>query len=254
MTAAPCRRAPLLAALLALAALLGAAAPARAAPHRREVEGIPAAVLLDGDRTEVRWTDGDSFHVDSGPLRGLGVRLVGYDALETYGPVHRIGTLPAATLEAIARASAPRLARATWSCRTTGRRDLYGRPLVDCPGAALALVGEGFAVVLARGRPADPALLSAQRDAQARRLGIWAGGVPPLVITSLHSPGEDGRPGPAHDQLADTRTGRVRPRTHDRAYRECEEVCVGAGAEASCMIFVPFHHRYRDRPGCLGAP
>jgi endonuclease YncB( thermonuclease family) len=245
---------------LALALALPAAtlpAPAGARGHRGggRRHGVPGTVLLDGQPTAVRWTDGDTFAVDSGPLRGFSTRLVGYDALESYGPVHRIGTLPPEPLYAIARASAGLLAARTWACTTAGGRDGYGRALVACPEAAAALVRAGQAVVFAVDAPAEPALLAAQREAQARRAGLWAGGVPPEIVTSLHSAGERGARGrAAYDRLVDTRTGVARARPHAETYATCQEVCVGAGAALSCMVYVPFERRYRGRPACLGPP
>ena len=48
---------------------------------------------------------------------------------------------------------------------------------------------------------------------------------------------------------AATRGARVRH--HQASYRTCQEVCVGEGPVASCMVYVPFERRYRDRPACL---
>jgi hypothetical protein len=91
-----------------------------------------------------------------------------------------------------------------------------------------------------------------QAEAQRRRAGIWSGGAPPLVPTSLHSAGEAGlgRRG-AYDRIADTRTGASEVRPHDRVYRTCEEVCVGEGPERACLVYVPYERHYRDRPACL---
>jgi micrococcal nuclease len=81
---------------------------------------------------------------------------------------------------------------------------------------------------------------------------MWAGGAPPLVPTSLHSAGEpDLGPRGAYDRVVDTRTGAAVARPHRRRYATCEEVCLGAGAERACMVYVPFERRYRGRPRCL---
>ena len=215
--------------------------------------GVPGRVLLDGQPTEVRWTDGDSFHVESGPLRGFGTRLEGYNALEAFGPVHRIAGMGPAELEAIAVTSASLLAGTTWRCSVAGKPDGYGRPLVSCPEAAAALVRAGHAMVYAIGARPDPGLLAVQREAQAARRGLWAGGVPPEIITSLHSASERDLGGKApYDRLVDTRTGETRRRRHQSSYQACQEVCVGEGATLSCLVYVPFERRYRDRPACLG--
>src|SRR5512137_325043 len=99
---------------LLLATLLALALAPR--PAAGKAHGAAGTVVLDGQVTEVRWTDGDSFKVLSGPLQGFGTRLQGYNTLETFGPVHRIGTLGPAELETIARSSAPLLAGTAWRC------------------------------------------------------------------------------------------------------------------------------------------
>lgn len=243
------------AALLSLAALLAATAPARAAAAGRPSRGVPATLHLDGQPTRVRWIDGDTFKVDSGPLRGFSTRLAGYNSLETFGPVHRLGSAGPEALWALALAAAPRLARGEWRCATLGARDGYGRALVSCPDAAAALVREGLALVFAVEGPPDATLLDAQRAAQAARAGLWAGGVPPLVLTSVHADGEQGLGGRgAYDRVVDTRTGRATPRPHRRRYATCEEVCIGEGPDRSCLVYVPYERRFRDRPACLGPP
>jgi len=234
-----------------LAALLCAAPfPSLAAGKHH---GVPGRIQLDGQPTEVRWTDGDSFKVDSGPLKGFGTRLSGYNTLEAFGPVHRIAGMGPVQLEQIAAASAALLAAGTWNCRTEGKRDGYGRALVACPDAAAALVRAGHAMVYAVEARPDPALLAIQREAQAAGRGIWAGGVPPEIITSLHSAGERDLKGKSpYDRLCDTLTGATRMRQHRSSYRTCEEVCVGEGPRRSCMVYVPFERRYSNRPDCIG--
>jgi endonuclease YncB( thermonuclease family) len=237
---------------LTAAALLVTLSAAPAAGGEPRKQGAPGRVLLDGEPTEVRWTDGDSFKIDSGPLKGFGTRLSGYNTLETFGPVHRIAGLGPASLEIIARGSAALLAATAWRCRTEGKRDGYGRALVSCPDAAAALVRAGHAMVYAVDATPDPALLAVQREAQAARRGLWAGGVPPEIITSLHSAGEKSLKGKVpYDRLCDTRTGSTRLRQHRVSYRTCEEVCVGEGAQRSCMVYVPFERRYSNRPDCI---
>jgi micrococcal nuclease len=116
------------------------------------------------------------------------------------------------------------------------------------------VVRAGHAMVYAVDARPDPALLALQREAQAAGRGMWAGGVPPELITSLHSAGEQGLKGKApYDRLVDTRTGETRMRRHDGSYQACQEVCIGEGATLSCMVYVPFERRYRDRPACLAS-
>lgn len=244
--------APVLGAVLLAAAAL-AAAPAEA--RARRPRGLPATLRLDGQQTEVRWIDGDTFEVASGPLAGRSARLSGCNTLETYGPVHRIGAATPESLLEVARAAAPLLAARPWRCATLGRRDGYGRALVDCPEAAAALLRAGLAMVFAVDGPADPALLADQRSAQAARAGMWAGGVPAVIVASLHSEGEQGlgAKGP-YDRVVDTRTGLATARPHRRRYRPCQEVCLGEAPLDACMVYVPFERRHRNRPACLEPP
>jgi endonuclease YncB( thermonuclease family) len=240
-------------ALLVAAALLLAASPAEARRGRARVRApTHATILLGGAWAEVRWTDGDTFKVLSGPHAGRSTRLVGVNALETFGPVHRWGGLPGAFYLDLAKRSAALAAAASVRCEAPGRADGYGRLLVTCPEVAEALVRAGHAMVFAVDEPAEPRLLALQRDAQRLKVGMWAGGAPPFLPSSVHSEGEAdlGARG-AYDRIVDTRTGAAEARPHHRRYRTCEEVCVGEGPEQACMVYVPFERRYRDRPACL---
>jgi endonuclease YncB( thermonuclease family) len=240
------------AALALAAALLLAAPPAQARRGRAKARPTRANILLAGAWAQVRWTDGDTFRVLTGPLAGRTARLVGVNALESFGPVHRWGGLPATFYLRLAKESAAVAAAASVRCEADGRPDGYGRLLVVCPEVAEALVRAGHAMVFAVDGPADPRLVALQRDAQALRAGMWAGGAPPLLPTSLHSADEpELGPRGAYDRVADTRTGETEARTHRRTYRTCQEVCVGEGPDRACMTYVPFARRYRDRPGCL---
>ena len=239
----------------ALAAALLLAPPSAGARGKRGRAGdgtTRARILLAGAWADVRWTDGDSFRILSGPWAGRAARLVGVNALESFGPVHRIGAAGGRLLLAVARRAAPRAAAASVRCEADGRSDGYGRLLVTCPEVAEALVRAGEAMVFAVDGPADARLLALQHDAQRAGAGMWAGGAPPLVPTSLHSADEPdlGARG-AYDRIADTRTGIAAAHPHARTYRTCEEVCVGAGPDRACMIYVPFARRYRERPACL---
>lgn len=238
-------------AALALAVLAACAAP-RTAEARRGGRGARGTLILAGERVPVRWSDGDSFRIDGGRHAGRNARLAAVNTLETFGPVHRLGASAGPELLHLARATAPFAAAQVWRCETDGREGGYGRLLVSCPEVAEALVSAGHAMVYAVDGPADARLLSAQRAAQEARRGIWAGGVPPRVPTSLHSADEPdlGSRG-AYDRVADTRSGVTEIRRHDRIYRLCEEVCLGDGDDRSCLVYVPFGRRYRDRPPCL---
>ena len=250
------RSVAVLAALAALAASArpAAAEPDPAAPPPRGAPGgaQAATVILDGAPTRVRWTDGDSFRVLSGPHRGRRTRLQGFNALEAYGPVHRWGGWTPAELLAVARGATRAAAAGRWTCTTGAGDDRYERLLVDCPDAALALVGAGLALAYAMEGASPAALLAAQAEARRAGAGMWAKGTPARVVTSLHAAGEPGlEAGRAYDRVVDAATGEARAVRHARRYRECEEACRGEGADRTCMVYVPYERRYRDRPACL---
>jgi endonuclease YncB( thermonuclease family) len=242
--------------LLVAAALVLLVAPphadARRRPRREGAATTRARILLGGAWAEVRWTDGDTFRVLDGPQARRTARLQGVNALESFGPVHRIGTADGRALLAVAKRSAAVAAAASVRCELVGHADVYQRLLVRCPEVAEALVRSGHGMVFAVDEEPDPRLVQLQRDAQAARLGMWQGGAPPLVPTSLHSADEpDLGPKGAYDRVADTRSGRTEARPHARVYRACEERCVGEGADRACLTYVPFQRRFRDRPRCL---
>ncbi len=239
-------------ALVAALLLLPSAADARRSRTSRR-EPTRARVLLGGAWAEVRWTDGDTFRVLDGPHAKRAVRLQGVNTLESYGPVHRMGSADGRALLAVAKRSAAVAAAASVRCELVGHEDAYGRLLASCPEVAEALVRSGHAMVFAVEEDPDRRLLQLQHDAQAARLGMWVGGAPPLVPTSVHSADEpDLGPKGAYDRIADTRTGVAAAEPHGRVYAPCEERCVGEGPGRACMVYVPFERRYRGRPACLG--
>ena len=65
--------------------------------------------------------------------------------------------------------------------------------------------------------------------------------------------GEDGDEAETviYNRVVDTRTGQAQKRQHQKTYASCEEVCEVTDGDESCMIYVPFKHRYHHRPGCL---
>lgn len=213
-------------------------------------------IILNGQETAVAWSDGDSFKLKSGPYAGRGTRLVGFNALESFGPVHRWGRWTPPELYALATSAAGVLASGEWTCTTDGKEDGYHRLLVSCPDAAVAVISKGLAMAYAvEGQAADPAALEAQREAQRAGVGIWAKGIVAGIVTSVHSADEDGADGgQAYDRVVDTRTGQALRRAHTQRYETCQEVCHETDGEQSCMIYVPFERRYRHKPDCLGAP
>jgi hypothetical protein len=239
--------------VMALWALAGVGGVGGKARPRHDAYGV---VRLDGVETKVRWTDGDSFNVREGAHRGHGTRLLGYNTLEAFGPVHAWGEWKPEELFELATGAAGVAAAQAWSCTTDGKHDGYRRLLVSCPELALEMVRRGYGLAYAvDGEPASPKLLEAQREAQVSRRGIWKKGVVKGVVTSVHSQDERasdaGTEAETYNRVVDTRTGQAMKRPHRRAYRTCELVCEETEGERSCMVYVPFERRYRHQPACL---
>ncbi|MDB4982566.1 MAG: hypothetical protein JWM82_3318 [Myxococcales bacterium] len=228
--------------------------PPRAdARGRSPFHGRDASIVLDGVAVAVVWSDGDTFRPNGAKHAA---RVSGYNTLETYGAVHRWGAWDPAALEVLANRATVVVASRTRTCRSLGKPDSYGRTLVDCPDAAADLIGRGLAMVFAVApETPDAKLLELQAAAQKARRGIWADGVPDLILTSVHSADEPGRRAGAHahNRVVDPRTGKTDLREHDEVYATCEDVCEVGGKTKTCLVYVPFEQRYRNRPACLGA-
>jgi micrococcal nuclease len=204
-------------------------------------------ITLNGNSTQVKWDDGDSFTFLSGQYKGDGVRLEGWNTLESYGPVHRWGQWTAKELYGVAKESLYQARRRSWECTTRGKRDYYNRVLVTCPELGVDLVGRGLAHVYAFKTTADPELMALQKQARIDGLGMWEKGRPEYLVTSLHSAeGKGGRNSVVH-----TRTGQWDGRAHQDEYELCEEICVEDAVRGSCMVYVPYPNRYKDQPDCL---
>jgi micrococcal nuclease len=246
---------PWRAAVVVVVALLalGAEAGRKRRGGGRPTKGAPGAIELNGERTEVVWTDGDSLTIKSGLLKGTGTRLQGYNTLEAYGPVHRWGAWTAQELYQLALSSGAVAAARVWQCTTDGKRDGYKRLLLDCPELAVELARQGHALAYAvEGGEADPRVLAAQEDAKREGRGMWAKGVVAGVLTSVHALGEGGQKGDeAYNRVVDTRSGQALKRPHRQAYSTCEEVCETTEGDTSCLVYVPFERRYRSQPDCL---
>lgn len=211
--------------------------------------GAPATVQLDGVRTEVHWSDGDSFRILSGRHRSGKARLMGYNTLESYGPVHSWGDWNAHELYGIAKRATGFARSRAWTCVTSGQTDHYGRMLVRCDDLIVAMAGEGLGHLFELDTPPKPAAVAAQKKAIAEKKGMWKKGAPAAVMTSLHSIDEKNwDDGKAYNRVADTATGMTRKVPHTQGYGACEKVCM----EGSCMLYVPFEQRYgQNRAVCL---
>lgn len=209
---------PLLLALTALMAFL-VAGSASAEPATR--------VYLNGKPTPVYFNDGDSFRVLAGPLKGTKARLSGYNTLESFGPVHQWGEWTELEMYHIAKMATYNAQKGIWRCESDLKRDTYGRILWWCKDLALNQVKRGLAHAMSvDAKGADPELLAAMQDAMANKRGMWAHGVPPYVLTSLHSISEGGgKDGKTYNRLVSTVDGHSEQWLHTTNYGECEKVC-----------------------------
>jgi micrococcal nuclease len=249
--------------VLVLSVVAGAwGSDASARPGKRERPGKPKrqSIVLDGLDERVNWNDGDSFRILGGPREGQKARLVGYNTLESYGPVHFWGDANGWDLYRTHKDATELAKSEPWECQSQGDVDGYGRILVLCPELRRRLISAGLAHVYAYGKEAaDPELLELQMDAQNRRVGMWRFGIPRGIVTSVHSideprdedeGGGDAEPRrkKSYNRIADTRTGKTWTVEHAAVFKPCDVFC-HAG---SCMLYIPFDVRYGDRrPRCV---
>jgi endonuclease YncB( thermonuclease family) len=185
-----------------------------------------AMVYINGKLSPVYFNDGDSFRVLDGPYRDVKARLAGFNTLESHGPVHQWGGWTATELYVIAKMATANGRRGVWHCNTDGKADGYGRMLLWCPDLADSQVRGGFAHVMSIGdEPGDPVLLRAQREAMEARRGIWAHGIPPFILTSLHSAEEDVEARGNYNRLVSTADGHSLRWVHMEEYPECSRIC-----------------------------
>lgn len=235
----------------AFALLLTACGPKDTAPEpsaEPAAEVLPA-VLLDGVRTSVLWDDGDTFKVvTSDGSKGERARLAGFNTLESYGPVHRWGDWTPQELYGLSKAGGDLASATVWTCAHQEGGGGYGRSKVDCPDLRQALLAAGVAHLFAFDESPSAEDLAVQAQAQADGAGMWAKGVPTVVVTSLHSLDEKDGQTETYNRVVDTATGVARKVVHAETYAPCQEVCV----EDGCMIYVPYGQRYGDdRAACL---
>lgn len=149
-------------------------------------------VFINGTLVPVSFNDGDSFRVHGGEYTGSQCRLGGYNTLESFGPAHQWGTWHPYELYIVAKMATMNGRRGTWHCFTDGGRDGYGRLLMDCPDLAVDQIRRGYGQAYQiDDTPSRPEYLRAQQEAIRERRGMWAHGVPELVMTSAHSLDED---------------------------------------------------------------
>jgi len=216
-------------------------------------------VYLDGKLANAYFNDGDTLRVLSGPMKGLRARLTGFNALETYGPVHVWGDWHADELFAVSNKATKVAQNGTWHCKSQKEKDRYSRSLYFCNDLAEALIKQGLAHVMLMddSNPSGEALLKIQEAAIQAGKGIWKKGAPSFILTSAHSASEPGIHSKAYDRFVSTVNGKSIMLNHKKNYKECEVVCswsdkfdpdpdlLRQGQDtASCMVYVPFEHRY----------
>ena len=203
-------------------------------------------VLLDGVEQQVHWDDGDTFKVLEPPFTA---RLMGYNALESYGPVHRFGPGEQVLFQLSKKATD--LARSkTWECTTKPGDGGYGRRPVDCPKLRKQLLEAGLAHPFSVDGPAPAGDLASQAVAIKAKLGMWSAGPVQSIITSLHSMSENDGDStkPTYNRILNVKTGEASPKYHSETYSTCSWVCQGD----SCMLYVPYKLRYgADAADCL---
>ena len=184
-------------------------------------------VVVNELMAPVYFNDGDTFRVLSGPLSGTKARLEGFNTLESFGPVHQWGRWDHRELYVNAKAATLFARRGIWRCSWDRRVDGYGRGLFKCPELAIHQIRAGLAhAMTVTADPSPEIYLEAQRDAIAHRRGMWAGGVPKYVLTSLHSVDEKPNQDWAYNRLVSTHDGHSERWIHRETYGECTHVCV----------------------------
>ena len=124
----------------------------------------------------------------------------------------------------------------------------YNRIGVDCPDLRKEILEAGLAHPFSMSGAAPEEDIAALQVAIDNSAGMWAKGVPNLLVTSLHSQDEKADKD-AYNRVCDLQTGECSVQTHTEIYKVCEKVCID---NDSCMIYVPYSMRYGEkRAECL---
>ena len=204
-------------------------------------------ITVNGITMDVRWSDGDSFRITSGKHRGNRARLMGYNTLESYGPVHKWGDWSPWELYKVAKDSKQVAESQVWECVAQEERDRYKRMLVRCPDLIKAMISSGYGHLFEIGQDPHFEDVKLQKKAMVSKKGMWKKGAPPVVLTSVHSIDEGSNP-TTYNRFVKTTTGRAEKFHHTNQVKSCQWVC----HQGACMLYVPFKNRYGDRrPDCL---
>jgi endonuclease YncB( thermonuclease family) len=194
-----------------------------------EAQAQTSLVRLNGVSTPVYYNDGDTFRALAGPLRRRPFRLAGFNTLESYGPTHRWGGWHYKELYVLAKLGTYNARRGFWSCAADpAEKDGYGRLLADCPDLRESQLRRGFAHIMVIDEEPSRTDVLAQREAIVHRRGIWAKGVPSVVLTSLHSADERFDSTNNYNRLVSPLDGYAGDEIkwrHQENYSECQEVC-----------------------------
>ncbi len=220
-------------------------------PQPSDTATKQSEITVDGKKVKVYFNDGDTLKILSGEHEKARVRITGLNTLETYGPVHQWHEHTEDQLFDVANEATQMAQKGGWHCTLEKGKDTYGRRLAVCDDLAMALIENGLAHAYSiDAKPADPDYLKAQKRAQEKALGMWKGGVPKFIITSLHSADERvAKNAQSYDRLISTADGHSEKNAHQKSYSTCERVCL---KEKSCMVYVPYTLRYgNNRPECI---
>ena len=162
------------------------------------------SVRLDGEKVKVYWSDGDSFAVRSGRHKNTKVRLMGYNTLESFGPVHSWGEWTGFELYKMQKEGTYFARSRVWNCKSSGERDHYKRLLVRCDDLVLAMVAEGFGD---RGEEGDVGEGRAEGDCHEPAQQGGAGGREDGLQPGGGSADRDDAEGRAHGEVRDLSEG-----------------------------------------------
>jgi endonuclease YncB( thermonuclease family) len=204
-------------------------------------------VSINGLTVDVRWSDGDSFRITSGKYRGDRARLMGYNTLESYGPVHKWGDWNPWGLYKVAKDAKKVAQTEVWDCVAQEERDRYKRLLVRCPDLTKAMIKSGYGHLFELGQDPHFDDLKLQKIAMETKQGMWKRGAPAVVLTSVHSI-DEGSDKITYNRFVKTTTGQAEKFHHTNQVKSCQWVC----HQGACLLYVPFKQRYGDRrPDCL---
>lgn len=241
---------------LSLFISISACGQTKAFLFRQIKENKSSEIFLNDSKTKVFFNDGDTLRVESGPFLNERVRIEGFNALESYGPVHSWASFNEHELYEIAKKATEFARSGGWHCKINQQRDTYGRLLGVCDDLAKNLIRNGLAhAYSADEEKANPEYLDEQKKAQQEKLGLWRKGVPQYIITSLHSADENAKnknknKKNTYNRLISAIDGHSKKWQHNDIYKTCQKVCIAD--VGSCLIYVPFEFRYGvDKAHCL---